>query len=484
MVADITTAPRIQERIFDDPASGAPPGSSLWWVERLSRRLYQRNRTLDALRAYYRGEQDTWRLTSESHRSAFGRLFDGLKANLAKPIVDAVEQRLTVEGFRLGDDTEGAQKAWQLWQASGLDADSSLAHTEALSVGECPVIVWQEPGASVPHISVEDPLQVYVEYSSMHRRVPLAGLKRWVDPDERATFAVLYLPDRVEWWVNRGSGWQPGISGRNPLGRVPIVVLWNMPRLVEPPGRFSRGEAEHEAVYTLLDLYNKTLLDMATTSEFMAFPQRYAIGVSLEDESFVPEGDTGEIQTDGAGKPIQTEAASLKSGPNRLWKFENPDTSVGQFSVAGLEPYIRALEAIRSDISSATHTPHRKLLPPPTSVPPSGESVRLSDEGLTAKVRRKQTGFGDGWEDVIRMAFAWTGDLDRANRMDIETLWRDPEVHTEAEHMDALVKLHSMGLPLEAILERVPMSPAEIARVNEMLQRPDQSALPQGGTDG
>ena len=30
------------------------------------------------------------------------------------------------------------------------------------------------------------------------------------------------------------------------------------------------------------------------------------------------------------------------------------------------------LEALRADISSATHTPHRKLLPPPTSVPPSG----------------------------------------------------------------------------------------------------------------
>lgn len=479
MPADITTAPRILERITDEPRSDSPPGTSLWWIDRLSRRMLQRNRTLSALRAYYRGEQDTWRLTSEAHRSAFGRLFDGLKSNLALPIVDAVEQRLTVEGFRFVNDEAGERKAWRLWQESGLDADSKLAHTEALSVGECPVIVWRDPDATEPRITVEDPLQVYVEFAPWDRRRALAGLKRWWDPDERASFAVLYLPDRVEWW--RGTpGWEPMYWGRNPISRVPIVVLWNMPRLVEPPGRYSRGQGEHEAIYTLLDLYNKTLLDMATTSEYMAFPQRYAIGVTLEDESYVTESD--ELETDGEGKPIQTETATLKAGPNRLWKFESPDTSVGQFETADLAAYATMLDKLRADISTATHTPHRKLLPPPTSVPPSGESVRLSDEGLTAKVKAKQLIFGDGWEDVIRLAMAWTGDA-RAERKDIETLWRDPEVHTESEHADALVKLQALGVPQEALWRRIPASPQEVAEWKAMEPATETPQIEPSGLD-
>ena len=466
MPADVTLAPSIIERIADTVAPQGDPYTSPWWINRLWRRMNSRNAYLSVLRDYYRGEQSTWKLASEAHRTAFGRLFDGLKSNLAKPIVDAVEQRLVVDGFRFGKDDAGARKAWQLWQASGLDAQSSLAHTEALSVGECPVIVWRDPGADGPYISVEDPLSVYVEMD-LTRRFPLAGMKRWWDADERVWYVVLYLPDRVEWWrAPAGGAWSPYILGGNPLGRVPIVVMVNMPRLIEPPGRFSRGEAEHEAVLTLLDLYNKTLLDMATTSEYMAFPQRYAIGVALEDESYTPEDADGEygIDTDADGQPIQTEAAPLKSGPHRLWQFESPDTKVGQFDVADLNTYARMLAAIRSDISSATHTPHRKLLPPPTSVPPSGESVRLSDEGLTKKVQRKQTSFGDAWEQVMRLALQWAGDGARSVRPDIETIWHDPEVRTEAEHMDALTKLQAIGVPQEALWERVPASPQEIER--------------------
>ena len=101
-------------------------------------------------------------------------------------------------------------------------------------------------------------------------------------------------------------------------------------------------------------------------------------------------------------------------------------------------------------------------MPPPTSVPPSGESVRLSDEGLTAKVRRRQTWYGDGWEDVVRMEFEWLGD-GRANRTDLTTLWRDPEVHTESEHADALVKMLSLGVPAEALWAMLPnVTPAQV----------------------
>ncbi len=64
----------------------------------------------------------------------------------------------------------------------------------------------------------------------------------------------------------------------------------------------------------------------------------------------------------------------------------------------------------------------------------------------------------------MRLALQWAGDGARSVRPDIETIWHDPEVRTEAEHMDALTKLQAIGVPQEALWERVPASPQEIER--------------------
>jgi len=482
MATDVTRAQRITP-IPSLTGSGAESGSSAWWLDRLHARMWQRNLWLDTLRAYYRGTQDTWRLASDTHRSAFGRLFEGLKANLAKPVVDAVEQRLEVQGFTMEGDREGERLAWSWWRDSGMRARSSVAHIEALSVGECPLIVWRDPGARMPRITVEDPLSVIVERDIVDPRRLRAGMKAWRDPDTGELWSVLYLPDRVEWWRHADGGWRLMVSGGNPIGVVPIVTLLNIPRLTAV--RHSLGEAEHECVLPLIDLYNKTLLDLATTSEFAAFPQRWAVGVALEDESLPSDADADgvdddRVQTDTEGDPIQTEAAGLRAGVNRLWKFEDSETKLGQFAVSDLTPYINALQTIRSDISSATHTPHRKLIPPPTSVPPSGESVRMGDEGLTAKVGDRHVWYGEGYEEALRLGFLWMGDPARAAREDLETNWVDPEVRTEAEHMDALTKLSSLGVPQEALWEMIPATPTQIEKWRTM--RPVTQEEPR--TDG
>ncbi len=112
--------------------------------------------------------------------------------------------------------------------------------------------------------------------------------------------------------------------------------------------------------------------------------------------------------------------------------------------------------------------------------------MRLSDNPLTKKVGWKLTAIGDGWEEVIRLAFLIAGDRVRASRMDIEALWADPEVRTEVEHVDALSKLAAMGVPQEELWRRAGATPQQIRRWKAMQPTssttPPAPPVPDGGT--
>lgn len=437
------------------PLSDAPKGSSEWWLDHLLARMSTRNVYLSKMRAYYRGENPTWQFASRAHRDTFGEAFRDLKANLAKPVVEAPEQRLRIIGLTFWDDDAGSELAWDIWLQNQLEARSSEAHLEALSTGICPIIVspWRTVAPGIPLITKEDPLAVIVEHDPADSRTRVAALKVWLEDDGRRT-AILYLPDRIEWWrteqrVEFGakSVWRyvEDEGGPNPLEVVPVVELQNAPS----------ARAEHEGVTDQLDLYAKTLYDMATAAHYSAYRQRWATGVEVGDEG---------AELDEDGQPLTSSPATSVSGADQVVTAESPDTKFGSFDVSDLVPFIRVLETHRSDIATISFTPHRLLVPPPTSVPPSGESVRLSDHPLTTKVERKQVTLGNGWETVIRLAFHARGDIIRSRRMDLEAEWADPELHTESEHMDALTKAQAMGVPQEYLWRRMGATPQQIRR--------------------
>jgi hypothetical protein len=437
--------------------------------------LDARQPTLAELRDYHRGRQSTWRLHSEAARLAFGRTFERARMNLAKPVVDTPAGRLTVEGFRIpGDDGIAHDlEAWRIWQANGMDSRAAIAHTEAIAMGECPVIVG--PNAMDPRtpiITVEDPMQVILERDPGNPRRVLAALKRWTEPTGRHV-VILYLPDRIEWWYgtqDRGNGggdgdgsfalaglrWRmdPERSGDPPVpGLVPVVSLVNSPRVD------GTGEADHETILGLLDALNKTLLDMLTTSEYTAAPQRWAVGITLDNES-ADLVDTDD--SDGTAPAVPS--TPIIQAVNRWVTSDDPDAKFGQFPTTDLAPYIKAMAAIVEQIASITSTPYNLLLNAPTSVPASGEALKAAERALDAKVERKKTDFGETWEEVIRLAFLTAGDTERASTRS-ETRWRPATGASEAQHMDALSKLAAMGIvDPETILELVPFSPEQIAQ--------------------
>lgn len=464
--------------------AGIDPGTSPWWICRLLDAMEARKARLTRLRQYHRGEQDTWKLHSEAARLAFNRTFSGLKANLAAPIVSSAARRLKVEGFRVpvdgSDDplvtTVSDAEAWRIWQANAMDGRSAIAHTEAIAMGECPVIIDRNPDdPRTPRITVEDPLQVIVERDPADPRRRLAAIKTWVDADG-ARVLILYLPDRLEWWRTvpaaqvagrraagfarvsadqfdlRGTRWRfdPERSGASPTpDAVPVAVLVNQPRVD------GTGQGEHEAILPLLDAINKTLIDLLTTSEFTAAPQRYASGITLDQE---------QDEKDADGNVTRVAPTPIQQAVNRWITSENPDAAFGQFPIAQLEPYTKAIDEFVELITASTSTPFHLLLAGSRSVPMTGEARKTAEHPLDQKVEGMQVDFGEAWEEVMRLAFLAAGDTKHASTRS-EVRWRPQGSSSEAQHTDALSKLAAIGVDFETILELYPFSPEEITRI-------------------
>ena len=90
-----------------------------------------------------------------------------LVINWPRLVVDSLEERLDVEGFRLGDDVD--ERVWQWWQANGLDLASQQAHVEALAMRRAFAIVGSNPDdRGTPLVTVESPLQVIARPRSGH----------------------------------------------------------------------------------------------------------------------------------------------------------------------------------------------------------------------------------------------------------------------------------------------------------------------------
>lgn len=67
----------------------------------------------------------------------------------------------------------------------------------------------------------------------------------------------------------------------------------------------------------------------------------------------------------------------------------------------------------------------------------------------------------------MRLAFAVKGDPRKDAHL-AETIWRDAEYRSEAEHIDALLKLNSLGVPRQQLWQDAGYTPAQIERFEVM----------------
>lgn len=434
------------------------PGEPGWWVRRLLNSLQHRVRLHELLWSYYEGRHPLPWIHDIDLVPQFDRLQRIARTNYLALILEALEERLDVEGFRFGDATGADEDAWEIWQANDLDELSQLAHVMALVTGTSYTLTW--PGADGPDVWIEDSLTMVHEWdtSKPRGRHVASALKAWHDDAMGVDRLELYLPDGIHRWRMDSSNpdrtmWVPDGGEDADFEPLPeqFVELGGadgpmvpVTPLVARPDRHRNGRSELIEAIPVQDRINQTLFDRLVAQSYSSFQQIIGIGVAPDHD---PE--TGQ------------EVNPLQRKPGRAWLIDEGG------SVDTVEPQSiqQMLDAVDQDVSAMA----RLARTPPNYLSakmqfPSGDAIRSAEAGLVKKAERRTRQLGGGWERTMRLSLAASDRMELARQSSAETKWANVEIRTEGELMDALVKAATLEVPVEALWERWGATQSEIAR--------------------
>lgn len=395
-------------------------------VDYLSGQLAAEHVELRKLNRYYEGEQPLCYMAPALQQELGDRITQ-LVINWPRMGVDAYENRLDVEGFRLPGQAKADDRLWSIWQANDLDEVSQQAHLESLILKRSYAIVGPNPDEpDLPIITVEHPSQVITHHDPRTRKV-IWGLKRWTD-DEDLLHATLYTTMVDRFYVYEGNKWVEEDFTEHNRGFCSVVPLVNRPRMMKP-----RGTSELADVIPIADAANKMATDMMISGEYHAMPRRVWFG--LDESDFVDEH----------GNPLTT----WEKVAGREWatsQRKGDEADVVQFPEAALSNFHDTIKLLAQVASQMLALPPHYLQFAGTN-PASADAIRSSEAQLVKRVERKQRVFGGAWEQVMRIAATIAKiDVDGADLRRMETVWRDASTPTVAQVADAAVKKFQVGI--------------------------------------
>ncbi|WP_395475233.1 phage portal protein [Saccharopolyspora spinosa] len=409
----------------------APTQVEQQWLTRL---ILQHNAELPELQellAYYGGRQRLSYMHPELVETLDERVRQ-VVINWPRLVVDALEERIDLQGFRLGGKLELDADLDHVAQYNDLDAGYQQAHVTAMVMKRAYAIVGSNPrvgDAQYPLVTIESPLEVHVELDPATRRV-IAAIKRWHDqlPDgEVRHFITLYLPDyTVTFVVSRDSGGYIEVSrDDHGLSEVLVVPIVNRPQLWAP-----LGTSELTDVIPLSDAACKIATDMMISAEFHAMPRRWALGFD-EDDFRDADGKKVSVWQTIAGKIWATAKTKKDDG-----------VEVGQFAEADLTNFHNTLRALATQVSTVAGLALHHL-GYSSDNPASADGIRAAESRHVKRAERRIRGFETAWERIMRLVMlVRDGSVpDEARWM--ETMWADPATPTFAQKSDAVVKLYS-----------------------------------------
>ena len=403
---------------------------------------YQANRAR-RYQSYFDCEAGIIALLDTEERRTFKTFLAESGANFCELVVNAVAERLTVVGFHFaGADDD----AWQIWQASHMDADSQLAQMDALVTGSGFVLVQpEEDNPTGVELTVESPLEACVIYEPGGHRRRVAGYKRYSDDGGTNQTEVLLTPDQIITWLPRARG--PVVED-NPAGFVGLVELRPQPQTHGWP----RSEL-HSAI-AFQDRIHTTIFNRLVATDYGAFRQVWATGIRIAREVIKGEGgDTVRVV-----RPFDV-------GANRLLTNENEGGRFGAFPESTLGGYLASVEQDVNHMAAITQTPPHYLLA--TMVNLAADAIKAAEAGLVSKAGRRQLFLGEDYEEVMRLALRLTGNP-AATDVEAEVVWRDPETRSLGQLVDSLVKMRTLGVPIEVLWQRYGATPQEIKQWREL----------------
>ncbi|HWD79440.1 MAG TPA: phage portal protein, partial [Kribbella sp.] len=397
----------------------ALPTSDEEWVNYLSLRHDAEMPELEELNRYYDGTQ---RL-AYMHPDLLVEVQDRIQAvviNWPQLVVDAVEERMDVEGFRLPDAEEADKDLWRVWQANNMDEQSQLAHVDSLVMKRSYVSVGtNEDDKGTPLLTAESPLEMFADVDPRTRKIR-AALKRINQEDSYARIgdrlAALYLPKYTVWYEWAKGAWKEQDRDQHGLGEPPVVSIVNRARLSSGSGlagrteqRMRTGRSELAPIIPVSNAANKIATDMMVAAEFLALPLRGLFGVSPDDLEDKDGNSLTAIQM--LYKRVLTIPVEANAG---VREFE--------FAGANLGGFHESLNKLAQTVASLAGLPPH-YLGFTTDNPASADAIRSAESRLVKRCERKQRPWGGAYEQMCRIVKRFqSDDWDPKLRM-LETIW-------------------------------------------------------------
>jgi len=467
-------------------------------VDRIYARLRNRRPEIDRFERYYAGEQALTFATDEWLK-ANGARYAEFSDNWCASVTNASGERTDVSGIKLrGADPlardEGAIKRasglWDEWSRNEMPAQSSQGFLTSYNSKRSYVLVWGS-SSDEPEVTWEHPSNVEIEYDWMNPRVRKAALKTWVD--ESREYATLYTADAV-WkferprsaiakrligapqsaqmaqqnagaaggWLQREVGSEPWPLP-NPMKVVPIVEVPNRPQL--------RGEpvSEIAGVIPMQNAINLLWAYLFFAADYASMPARVLLGAKPPMRQIL----------DALGNVVGSEPLTMAQlNESRFAVFSGENAKIDQWDPAKLDVFTDVIEIAVGHIAAQTRTPPTYLVSKTGMSNVNGEGLKASEIGLVKKVVEFQTFATPAMREVFRLIALAKGDTSLAEEVRLSTIvWMNPEIRSEAQLADALLKKKQMGYPLEYLMELDGVDPYDMQRIKDMIAAEQKAAL-------
>lgn len=429
----------------------------------------------DRYRNYYEGNQSLV-FGTDLFRSIFGEAFLLFRDNWCGVVVDALTDRLEIEGIIKEDDGEEkkiASQIWDLFRSNDIDEQQEYLHEGIAVEGRAYAIVWpdEEIGARIDWQQAQN---VIVRYSDDDWRKPVLALKRWVTADGEIRVTV-YTENAVYKYREGTETRTPRIvssitpqSGPNqslqrlevPGETWPLVNPMGVVPVVEFPAR--KGSVLRDII-SLQDALNYLAVTSLGASAYTAFPQW--------------------VFNTNADEP----AGGWQNTPARVWKIPNVLDAdgkpmpfhMGQFQPGTVSGYRELVEMFLQHAALITKTPVRMFFQSDRGGrgdAPSGDSLIVDDEPLLDKVEKWQARVGNGWVRVAKLAAiaAKISLGDDPAQFRAEMLWKDPRAKHRSSLLAEAKQMSDIGIPLKFIITKLALLPDEVELLEKMIEEQKQ----------
>lgn len=376
-------------------------------------------------------------------------------------VVDALDERISLKGFKLPGIESGDNELWRIFRANGLPAQSRLGFLDALIYGRSYYCIGaNETDEKTPLITVESPREVITARDYRTNKVKSA-LRMYDVVEGKATAATLYLPDKTIWLSSDGSAFTEDDRDDHGMNHVPVVPMFHRRRLSIPSNRKTQGVSEMAGIIPIVDAAARNISNAQLGQETHAVPQRGVLGASKGD--FV----------DSDGKPLSVWESYFGS----VWAITNDKAKTFQFDPSSMENFERMMNLYARMASGVSGLPS-SYFGLSADDAASADAIRSREARLVKRAELAGANFGDATAEAIKVAMrirdgAWDPELNL-----IETLLNDPATPTKAQQTDSIVKLYQAQdnqgrplLPAEMAYEEMGWGPDKIARALEMRAR-------------